>query len=86
MSIQVIDRAVRILDTVSQNGGATLSSIRAETSLPISTVSRILDTLATHALVERDEGQRTYSLGRRFLTLSSRVHQQAANLIKLLAT
>jgi DNA-binding IclR family transcriptional regulator len=83
MSIQVIDRAIRILDVVSQNGGATLSSIREETSLPISTVSRILDALATHALVERDGVQRTYSLGRRLLTLSSRIHQQAADLIKL---
>ncbi len=83
MSIQVIDRAVRILDVVSQNSGATLSAIRQETALPISTVSRILDALAGHALVERGEDHRTYGLGRRFLTLSARIHHQAADLIKL---
>lgn len=83
MTIQVIDRAVRVLDVVSQNGGATLSAIRQETSLPISTVSRILDALASHALIERAEDQRTYGLGRRFLTLSARIHHQAADLIKM---
>ena len=83
MSIQVIDRAVRILDVVSENGGATLSAIRHETALPISTVSRILDALAGHALVARAEDQRTYELGRRFLTLSARVHHQPSDLIKL---
>src|SRR5262245_55805145 len=83
MSIQVIDRAVRILDVVSQGNGATLSAIGHETSLPISTVSRILDALAGHALVERAGDQRTYGLGRRFLTLSARIQQQSADLIKL---
>jgi DNA-binding IclR family transcriptional regulator len=83
MSIQVIDRAVRILDVVSENGGARLSAIRQETALPISTVARILETLAGHALVERGADQRTYGLGRRFLTLSARIHHQAADLIKL---
>src|SRR5205085_1958036 len=82
-NIQVIDRAVRILDVVSQSGGATLSSIGAKASLPLSTVSRILESLAAHALVERDEDGRMYRLGRRLLTLSSGVRQQSADLIRL---
>jgi IclR family transcriptional regulator, KDG regulon repressor len=82
-NIQVIDRAVRILDVVSETGGATLSAIGARSSLPLSTVSRILDSLASHALIERDEDGRTYRLGRRLLTLSSGVRQQSADLIRL---
>src|SRR5436190_781425 len=82
-SIQVIDRAVRILDVVSQTGGATLSAIGARCALPLSTVSRILESLASHALIERDENGRTYRLGRRLLTLSSGVRQQSADLIRL---
>jgi DNA-binding IclR family transcriptional regulator len=82
-NIQVIDRAVRILDVVSQSGGATLSSIGAKASLPLSTVSRILESLAAHALVERDEDGRIYRLGRRLLTLSAGVRQQSADLIRL---
>jgi len=61
MSIQVIDRAVRILDVVSENGGATLSAIRQQTALPISTVSRILETpglTADIALETRSRGRR----------------------------
>ena len=81
-SIQVIDRAVRILDVVSQ-GGATLSAIGAQSSLPLSTVSRILESLASHALIERDEDGRTYRLGRRLLALSFGVRQQSADLIRL---
>jgi DNA-binding IclR family transcriptional regulator len=81
-NIQVIDRAVRILDAVSQNGAAKLSAIGAQVSLPLSTVSRILDSLAGHALVERDEDGRTYRLGRRLLTLSSGVRQRSADLIR----
>jgi DNA-binding IclR family transcriptional regulator len=82
-NIQVIDRAVRILDIVSRTGGAKLSTIAAQASLPISTVSRILESLADHGLVERDEDGRTYRLGRRLLTLSSGVRQQSADLIRL---
>jgi DNA-binding IclR family transcriptional regulator len=82
-NIQVIDRAVRILDIVSRTGGAKLSTIAAQASLPISTVSRILESLAEHALVERDEDGRIYRLGRRLLTLSSGVRQQSADLIRL---
>src|SRR5947207_13517739 len=81
-NIQVIDRAVRILDVVSQNGAAKLSAIGAQVSLPLSTVSRILDSLAGHALVEREEDGRTYRLGRRLLTLSSGVRRRSADLIR----
>src|SRR5262249_55718555 len=82
-SIQVIDRAVRILDVVSQTGGATLSAIGAQSSLPLSTVSRILESLASHSLIEREEDGRTYRLGRRLLALSFGVRQQSADLIRL---
>lgn len=82
-SIQVLDRAVRILDVVSQNDGATLSVIAGAVKLPLSTVSRILDALGYHALIERDERGRTYRLGRRLLALSAAVPQQASDLVFL---
>jgi IclR family acetate operon transcriptional repressor len=72
-SIQVIDRAMHILAVIGDNGGATLTTIGERTRLPISTVSRIVDSLGAHGLVERDEGQRTWTLGPRLLALSTRV-------------
>lgn len=75
-SIQVIDRAVHVLDTVGDNGGATLTAICTRTRLPISTVSRIIDSLAEHGLIERGTDPRTYQLGPRLLLLSSRVRQR----------
>jgi DNA-binding IclR family transcriptional regulator len=82
-NIQVIDRAVRILDAVSESGSASLSSIGAPVSLPLSTVSRILDSLASHAIVERDDDGRRYRLGRRLLTLSSGIRRHSSDLIRL---
>jgi DNA-binding IclR family transcriptional regulator len=60
-----------------------LSSIGAQVSLPLSTVSRILDSLASHAIVERDDDGRRYRLGRRLLTLSSGIRRHSSDLIKL---
>jgi DNA-binding IclR family transcriptional regulator len=49
----------------------------------LSTVSRILDSLAGLAFVERDDDGRRYRLGRRLLTLSSGIRRQSSDLIKL---
>jgi DNA-binding IclR family transcriptional regulator len=74
--IQVIDRAVRILDAIGGDGSVTLTAICDQTRLPISTVSRIVDSLAAHGLVGRDAETRSYVLGPRLLALSTRVRRR----------
>lgn len=72
-AIQVLDRAVSLLDAIADRGSGTLTALGAETKLPVSTVARILESLGAHGLVERDAERRTYFLGPRLITLSSGV-------------
>ncbi len=72
-SIQVIDRAVRLLDSIARNGDAvSLKILSAETGLHPSTAFRILASLVEQGFVDRAGGGR-YRLGIRLLQLSSRV-------------
>lgn len=72
-SIQVIDRAARLLDSIGRNGDAvSLKILSAETELHPSTAFRILASLVEQGFVERTEGG-SYRLGIRLLQLSSRV-------------
>jgi DNA-binding IclR family transcriptional regulator len=71
--IQVIDRAVALLDALGREPGPTsLKVLTAETGLHPSTAHRILAALAEHGLVARD-GANLYRLGPRLLQLASRV-------------
>lgn len=71
--IQVIDRAVGLLDALGRESGpASLKVLAAETGLHPSTAHRILAALVEHALVARD-GAGLYRLGPRLLQLASRV-------------
>lgn len=71
-SIQVIDRAARLLDAAAAAGGrATLKALAAETGLHPSTAHRILGALAEAGLVERDGAG--YVLGARLRALGARV-------------
>lgn len=73
-TIQVIDRAARLLDALAAGGGrAALKSVAAETGLHPSTAHRILGALAEAGLVERDNG--TYTLGRKLRALGARVRR-----------
>jgi len=75
-SIQVVDRLVNLLDVLAQNPEpASLKIVAAETGLHTSTAFRILASLESHDLVERDHAGR-YHLGRKLLRLGSRVHRQ----------
>lgn len=62
-SIQVLNRAVQLLDLIAQHGTVSLSMLVSTASLPPSTVSRILDSLVGHQLVEKDGQTKSYSLG-----------------------
>lgn len=72
-SIQVIDRAVALLDAVaSRPGSVMLKDLAKTTQLHPSTAFRILAALCEHHLIERTpNGQ--YQLGIKLLQLSSRV-------------
>src|SRR5437667_6015933 len=72
-AIQVLDRAMSLLDVIADRGSGTLTALGAETKLPVSSVARILESLGAHGLVERDGDRRKYYLGARLLTLSSSV-------------
>lgn len=72
--IQVVGRAVRILELLGENGGITLTSLSAKADLPVSTVSRILHSLASYGFAEVDPSTRSYRLGSRLLFLSARAN------------
>jgi DNA-binding IclR family transcriptional regulator len=74
--IQVIDRAMLVLDAIESTPVASLSALAAATRLPLSTVARILESLIAHGLVERESGGRSYSLGLRLVALGQRAKQR----------
>jgi DNA-binding IclR family transcriptional regulator len=76
-TIQVIDRAARLLDAVAEGGGrATLKDMAAETGLHPSTAHRILGALVGAELVARDVSGR-YALGRKLGVLGAQVRRGA---------
>lgn len=73
-SIQVLDRAVHLLDLLaSHREGTSLKVLSAESGLHPSTAFRILGALSEHNMVRRDEGGR-YRLGHRLLRYAGHVH------------
>jgi DNA-binding IclR family transcriptional regulator len=74
-SIQVLDRATAILDSLAKyDDTLSLKVIAAETGLHPSTAFRILASLTTHGLVDRNEGN--YRLGTRLLSWGDRVRSR----------
>lgn len=72
--IQVIDRAVDLLDTLARSDhAASLKILSADTGLHPSTAFRILGSLIEHGLVERTPAG-DYQLGTRLLAWGERVH------------
>jgi DNA-binding IclR family transcriptional regulator len=72
MTIQVIDRAVRILRVVARRGASSLTEISTETRLPVPTTARILKSLADNGILRRLD-DKTYNLGARLLPLATRL-------------
>ncbi len=76
-AIQVIDRMSTLLDAVARYPETvTLKVLAAETGLHSSTAFRILDSMVVNGFVERDAAGK-YQLGRKLLSLGSRVHAQS---------
>lgn len=72
MAIQVIDRAVALVELVARRGTASVADLSRETKLPLSTVARIIASLTSHGILERTP-DRKYRAGVGLLTLASRV-------------
>ncbi len=72
-TIPVIDRMMDVLGRLeSRPAGASITMLTNELRLPRTTVYRILNTLQSHDMVQRDAAG-AYRLGRRILTLASHV-------------
>jgi DNA-binding IclR family transcriptional regulator len=76
-TIQVLDRMSSLLDAVARYPEpVSLKVLAAETELHSSTAFRILDSMTVNGFVERDAAGK-YQLGRKLLSLGSRVHAQS---------
>ena len=68
-AVQVIDRAVRILDAISEEPYIALTSLSRKTNLTLTTTKRIIDSLRDHDFIQKSPDGRRYALGPRFQTL-----------------
>lgn len=69
-SIQSVDRALLLLETIAEAGGeAALSDLAARTGINISTCHHLLNTLIGRGFASKVRGKRLYALGNRILSL-----------------
>ena len=70
-SIQSVDRALYLLETIAEAGGeATLTDLATRTGLNISTCHHLLATLIQRGFAAKVSGRRLYALGSRIIALS----------------
>lgn len=70
-SIQSVDRALLLLETIAEAGGeVSLSELAARTGINISTCHHLLNTLIGRGFASKVQGKRLYALGSRILSLS----------------
>lgn len=70
-SIQSVDRALFLLETIAEAGGeATLTELATRTGLNISTCHHLLATLIQRGFAAKVAGRRLYALGSRIIALS----------------
>jgi len=70
-SIQSVDRALYLLETIAEAGGeATLTDLATRTGLNISTCHHLLATLIKRRFATKVPGRRLYALGARICSLS----------------
>jgi IclR family acetate operon transcriptional repressor len=70
-SIQSVDRALYLLETIAEAGGeATLTELATRTGLNISTCHHLLATLIKRGFATKVPGRRLYALGARIFFLS----------------
>ncbi len=61
--IQVLDRAIAVMEVVSASDGLTLTSIAHQAGMATSTVHRILTSLEGHGLVSMDQERKLWFIG-----------------------
>lgn len=61
--VQALDRALRLTAAIAESDGATLTALAERVGLPVSTVHRLIGTLAAHGFVEADEATQTWGIG-----------------------
>lgn len=81
--VQLVSRISNILAALSEREAASLVEISAAAELPLSTTSRLLDSLEREGLVERDYASKRYCLGSRLLSFAagSRPRQDLASVL-----
>lgn len=62
-TIQALDRALGLLETLSERPGLTLTELAAESGQAVATVYRALTTLHGRGMVEGDEASQTWHVG-----------------------
>lgn len=70
--IQALDRAMAVLEVLSQLSGATLSDLGEETGVAPATLYRILTTLEARGIVDFDPGPQTWAIGAGAFRIGSR--------------
>lgn len=76
-NIRVLDRAIQVLDLLSDGRPRTLTEISGGLGINSSTVFRLLANLSSHHLVERDRKDGRYRLGLRCLELARAYHDSS---------
>jgi len=61
--VQSLDRALNLIEIVSQSDGIALTTLAQRADMPPSTVHRLLMTLAAHGFVEMHEQDQRWSIG-----------------------
>lgn len=81
--VQLVSRIAKILGALSEREAASLMEISLAAELPLSTTSRLLDSLEREAFVERDYASKRYCFGSRLLSFvaGSRPRQDLASVL-----
>ena len=68
-NVRVVERVVQLLEAVSGREGTSLKELSERCGLPVSTTSRLLDSMQRTGLVEREPMSKRYQLGRMLFRL-----------------
>lgn len=69
--VQALSRGLRILEILSEKGSATITELAEILGIDKSTVSRLVETLRYHDMVQLNRNTRKYQLGLRILNLGT---------------
>lgn len=73
MVLQSLDRGMLVLKLLAEKGGLSVTELAKEMEVDKSTVSRVLETLRRHDMVQSDKTTRKYQLGFRLMYLGERM-------------